>query len=44
MIASPGYQFGPSGSGHFRLCYARDEREWDDALDRIVATLTGLAR
>ncbi len=43
VIASPGYQFGPSGIGHFRLCYARDEQEWDAALDRIVDTLTGLA-
>ncbi len=42
VIVSPGYQFGPSGIGHFRVCYARDEREWDAALDRMVAVLVGL--
>jgi aspartate/methionine/tyrosine aminotransferase len=40
VIASPGYQFGPRGVGHFRLCYARDEVEWEAALDRIVKVLT----
>lgn len=39
VIVSPGYQFGPSGIGHFRVCYARDEDQWDAALDRIVAVL-----
>jgi aspartate/methionine/tyrosine aminotransferase len=43
VIVSPGYQFGPSGIGHFRVCYARDEQEWDAALDRIVGVLRGLA-
>ena len=41
VIVSPGYQFGPSGVGHFRVCYARDEREWDAALDRMVTVLKG---
>jgi aspartate/methionine/tyrosine aminotransferase len=40
VVISPGYQFGPSGIGHFRTCYARDEAEWERALDGIVATLT----
>jgi aspartate/methionine/tyrosine aminotransferase len=40
VIVSPGYQFGPGGLGHFRVCYARDEAEWAAALDRIVACLT----
>lgn len=44
VIVSPGYQFGPSGQGHFRICYARDEIEWAAALDRIVSTLNGVAR
>jgi len=42
VIVSPGYQFGPGGLGHFRVCYARDEGEWADALDRIVHCLRGL--
>lgn len=43
VVVSPGYQFGPGGVGHFRICYARDEAEWSAALDRIVACLTNLA-
>lgn len=44
VLVSPGYQFGPASGGYFRLCYARDEVEWDGALDRIVAVLDCLAR
>jgi aspartate/methionine/tyrosine aminotransferase len=44
VLVSPGYQFGPSSGGHFRLCYARDEAEWALALDRMVGVLDGLAR
>ncbi|MBH0008693.1 pyridoxal phosphate-dependent aminotransferase [Salinibacterium sp. SWN1162] len=43
VVVSPGYQFGPRGSGHFRVCYARDEAEWAGALERMVVCLTGLA-
>lgn len=43
VLVSPGYQFGPSGKGHFRVCYARDETEWEAALARIASTLTRLA-
>jgi aspartate/methionine/tyrosine aminotransferase len=43
VIVSPGYQFGAQGSGHFRICYARDEAEWDAALDLMVTCLTGFA-
>lgn len=42
VVVSPGYQFGPSGIGHFRVCYARDEVEWAQALDRMVDALTAL--
>lgn len=42
VIVSPGYQFGPSGIGHFRVCYARDEVEWAATLERMVEVLTGL--
>lgn len=44
VLISPGYQFGPSGTGHFRVCYARDERIWDQALGRIVEVLDDLYR
>lgn len=43
VLVSPGYQFGPGGAGHFRVCYARDEIEWEQALERIVGVLDGLA-
>lgn len=43
VLISPGYQFGPASSGHFRVCYARDEQVWTRALDRMVAVLDGLA-
>ncbi|MET0295820.1 MAG: aminotransferase class I/II-fold pyridoxal phosphate-dependent enzyme [Microbacterium sp.] len=42
VVVSPGYQFGPSGVGRFRVCYARDEIEWAGALERMVEALTGL--
>lgn len=44
VLVSPGYQFGPSGRGHFRVCYARDEQTWDRALERIVDVLADLKR
>ncbi|MEW1655596.1 aminotransferase class I/II-fold pyridoxal phosphate-dependent enzyme [Streptomyces sp. NPDC093707] len=44
VLVSPGYQFGPAGHGHFRLCYARDEQQWARALDRITATLHDLGK
>jgi aspartate/methionine/tyrosine aminotransferase len=43
VLVSPGYQFGPASGGHFRVCYARDETEWTQALDRMVDVLDGLA-
>ncbi|MFF4985586.1 pyridoxal phosphate-dependent aminotransferase [Streptosporangium saharense] len=39
VVVSPGYQFGPSGVGRFRVCYARDEAQWESALDRMVKAL-----
>ncbi|MFI7535889.1 pyridoxal phosphate-dependent aminotransferase [Streptosporangium sp. NPDC049376] len=39
VVVSPGYQFGPSGVGRFRICYARDEAQWEAALDRMVKAL-----
>ena len=43
VVVSPGYQFGPSGLGHFRICYAREEVGWTRALDRMTAALTKVA-
>ncbi len=40
VVVSPGYQFGPSGIGHFRICYAREEHGWNRALDRMTTALT----
>lgn len=44
VLVSPGYQFGPRGHGHFRVCYARDEQEWAAALERMTAVLDRFAR
>ena len=43
VLVSPGYQFGPGSTGYFRICYARDEAEWDKALERILVVLNDLA-
>mgnify|MGYP002713088857 CR=1 FL=1 len=43
VLISPGYQFGPNCDGFFRVCYARDEKIWSDALDRMVKVLSMLA-
>ncbi|GIL34210.1 pyridoxal phosphate-dependent aminotransferase [Phycicoccus sp. DTK01] len=40
VVVSPGYQFGPSGIGRFRICYAREEQGWWEALDRMTTALT----
>ncbi|TQC44327.1 aminotransferase class I/II-fold pyridoxal phosphate-dependent enzyme [Rhodococcus sp. WS4] len=36
IVVNPGYQSGPRGLGHMRLCFAQDEAAWDAALDRII--------
>ena len=43
VLVSPGYQFGPGNEGRFRVCYARDEKIWDAALERMVHVLNSLA-
>jgi bifunctional pyridoxal-dependent enzyme with beta-cystathionase and maltose regulon repressor activities len=43
LVVNPGYQFGPRGVGHFRICFAQDEAAWADALKRIVSTVHALA-
>lgn len=40
VVVSPGYQFGPSGLGHFRICYAREEVSWERALQAMTSALT----
>jgi aspartate/methionine/tyrosine aminotransferase len=42
VIVNPGYQFGPRGAGAFRLCFAQEERAWEQALERIVGVLEGV--
>ena len=44
VVVSPGYQFGPTGIGHFRICYAREEHGWSLALERMTAALSGASR
>jgi len=39
VIINPGYQSGPRGIGHFRICFAQDETILEQVLDRIVNTL-----
>ncbi|MGV9799854.1 pyridoxal phosphate-dependent aminotransferase [Mycobacterium sp. NPDC003449] len=43
IVVNPGYQSGPRGIGHMRLCFAQDEKVWDDALDRIVDVVRSFA-
>ncbi|MBB5158306.1 aminotransferase class I/II-fold pyridoxal phosphate-dependent enzyme [Saccharopolyspora phatthalungensis] len=43
VVVNPGYQFGPAGSGHMRLCFAQDEAVWDAALDRILDVVARVA-
>jgi aspartate/methionine/tyrosine aminotransferase len=42
LLVNPGYQFGPRGERHFRICFAQDETIWDQALERMLATLGAL--
>lgn len=44
VIVSPGYQFGPAGVGHFRVCFARDEEEWARALEAMVDVFAALGK
>jgi aspartate/methionine/tyrosine aminotransferase len=42
VIINPGFQFGHKGLGAFRICFAQEEAIWDEALQRIIATLRTL--
>lgn len=41
LVVNPGYQFGPGGTGHFRLCFAQEETAWEQALDRMAEVIAG---
>lgn len=36
IIINPGYQSGPGGLGHFRVCFAQREEVWDQAVEDII--------
>lgn len=42
VIVNPGYQFGPRGARHMRLCIAQDEHVWAERLDRMIDVLGSL--
>lgn len=44
IIVNPGYQSGLRGRGHIRLCFAQDEKVWDDALTRILDVVSGFSK
>jgi len=39
VIVNPGYQSGPRGAGHFRVCFAQDLAQYERVLDRICEAL-----
>lgn len=41
VLVSPGYQFGPSGRGRFRINFSQDADRLALAVDRIAAVLSG---
>lgn len=41
VVINPGYQFGPRGTGHMRLCIAQDEAEWEEALGNLIKVVDG---
>lgn len=44
VIINPGFQSGPGGIGHFRICFAQEQSVLETCLDRIVTTLGDLAK
>jgi aspartate/methionine/tyrosine aminotransferase len=44
LLVNPGYQFGPRGDRHFRICFAQEETAWGVAMERLLTTLEGLRR
>lgn len=41
LVVNPGYQFGSRGRQHFRICFAQEEAEWEDALQRMGEVIAG---
>jgi len=41
VLVSPGYQFGPSGRGRFRINFSQDAERLAVAMDRIERVLRG---
>ncbi|MDG4889794.1 aminotransferase class I/II-fold pyridoxal phosphate-dependent enzyme [Mesorhizobium sp. WSM4887] len=44
VIINPGFQSGPGGIGHFRICFAQEQGVLERCLDRIVSVLGDLAK
>jgi len=44
IVVNPGYQFGPGGIGHLRLCFAQDEAVWKEALERLLTVVEQTGR
>lgn len=42
VVINPGYQFGPRGAGHLRICFAQQEAVLDDVLERVVGAFEDL--
>jgi len=42
LLVYPGLCFGPSATGAFRLCFAQNENDLPDILDRVTTTLASL--
>lgn len=42
IVVNPGYQFGPRGHGHIRVCFAQEEADWEWALQEIDAVADAL--
>ncbi|MDQ6692730.1 MAG: aminotransferase class I/II-fold pyridoxal phosphate-dependent enzyme [Candidatus Dormibacteraeota bacterium] len=43
VTINPGYQFGPGGSHHFRICFAQEDEALAEAIDRIIQAIQRLA-
>lgn len=43
VTINPGYQSGPRGTGHMRLCIAQDEARWAAALERLIKVVSNYA-
>jgi len=40
VLVSPGYQFGPSGRGRFRINFSQDKKRLLSAAERITSALS----